>query len=115
MVEVSLELQQVPTTRVRLRGYLYVRGEGHMGTSRRSRVSRQCWLDKVRIDQRNIFDLQCLPIFLAGCDRLLVTKRLNVHVRLWCRLELFIYMQMYVEADMFIGQALVLTLNSGTT
>ena len=33
----------------------------------------QLWFDKVCIDQTNIqADLQCLPIFLAGCNLLLV-------------------------------------------
>jgi hypothetical protein len=51
--------------------------------------ARECtprlWLDRVCIDQTNIkADLQCLPIFLAGCDMLLVISGATYTFRLWC-------------------------------
>jgi len=43
------------------------------------------WLDKLCIDQRNVQEaLACLPIFLAGCDRLLVLAGPTYSSRLWC-------------------------------
>lgn len=56
------------------------------------------WLDKVCIDQCNVAaDLQCLPIFLAGCNTLLVVSGLHYTTRLWCCVELFTYVAMMQE------------------
>ena len=33
----------------------------------------------------------CLPVFLAGCDKLLVIPGKTYSTRLWCMMELFIY------------------------
>eukprot|EP00929_Paragymnodinium_shiwhaense_P073125 TRINITY_DN37176_c0_g4_i1.p1 TRINITY_DN37176_c0_g4~~TRINITY_DN37176_c0_g4_i1.p1 ORF type:complete len:701 (-),score=60.50 TRINITY_DN37176_c0_g4_i1:97-2199(-) len=53
------------------------------------------WLDKVCINQGDIqSDLQCLPIFIAGCNTLLVTCGKTYTKRLWCCVELFVYMNM---------------------
>merc|ERR1712232_863443 len=53
------------------------------------------WFDKVCINQTNIqADLQCLPIFLAGCNRLLIICGLTYTSRLWCCVELFVFVQM---------------------
>eukprot|EP00929_Paragymnodinium_shiwhaense_P054354 TRINITY_DN27238_c0_g1_i1.p1 TRINITY_DN27238_c0_g1~~TRINITY_DN27238_c0_g1_i1.p1 ORF type:complete len:695 (+),score=29.91 TRINITY_DN27238_c0_g1_i1:287-2371(+) len=53
------------------------------------------WVDKVCIDQANIeIDLQCLPIFLAGCNSLLVCCGRTYTTRLWCCVELFVFMKM---------------------
>lgn len=53
------------------------------------------WFDKVCIDQTDIqTDLQCLPIFLAGCNNLLITSGTTYCTRLWCCTELFVYMSM---------------------
>jgi hypothetical protein len=47
------------------------------------------------IDQANIADdLPCLPIFLAGCNRLLITCGSTYTSRLWCCVELFVYVTM---------------------
>jgi len=51
------------------------------------------WFDKLCVDQSNIEDdLACLPIFLAGCNSLLVTCGRTYTTRLWCCVELFVYM-----------------------
>merc|ERR1712216_844671 len=58
------------------------------------------WLDKVCIDQTNIaLDLQCLPVFLAGCNTLLVTSGPYYTSRLWCCVELFVYTAMMDEDE----------------
>eukprot|EP00929_Paragymnodinium_shiwhaense_P114635 TRINITY_DN83097_c0_g1_i1.p1 TRINITY_DN83097_c0_g1~~TRINITY_DN83097_c0_g1_i1.p1 ORF type:complete len:832 (+),score=55.23 TRINITY_DN83097_c0_g1_i1:158-2497(+) len=58
------------------------------------------WFDKVCIDQRDIqTDLQCLPIFLAGCNTLLVACGKTYTTRLWCCVELFVYMKMAEGVD----------------
>jgi len=53
------------------------------------------WFDKFCIDQNNIeMDLQCLPIFLSGCNRLVILCGATYLSRLWCVIELFTYMMM---------------------
>eukprot|EP00929_Paragymnodinium_shiwhaense_P095097 TRINITY_DN56057_c1_g2_i3.p1 TRINITY_DN56057_c1_g2~~TRINITY_DN56057_c1_g2_i3.p1 ORF type:complete len:584 (+),score=46.94 TRINITY_DN56057_c1_g2_i3:280-2031(+) len=53
------------------------------------------WFDKVCIDQSDIqADLECLPIFLAGCNRLLICCGKTYVTRLWCCVELFVFMRM---------------------
>ena len=55
----------------------------------------KCWLDKACIDQTNIdTSLACLPIFLASCDSLLVLAGKTYATRLWCVMELFVYLRM---------------------
>ena len=62
--------------------------------------SPRLWLDKVCIDQKNIqADLQCLPIFLAACNLLLIISGSTYTRRLWCCVELFVYINMRVEDD----------------
>ena len=62
--------------------------------------SPRLWLDKVCIDQANIqADLQCLPIFLAGCNLLLIISGPTYTFRLWCCVELFVYVAMHMEDD----------------
>jgi len=71
------------------------------------------WLDKVCIDQADILsDLQCLPIFLAGCSELVVTSGVTYTSRLWCCVELFVYVAMLVD-DEARGLPHVLILASG--
>ena len=54
-----------------------------------------CWLDKACIDQTNIdANLACLPVFLASCDSLLVLAGPTYASRLWCVMELFVYLRM---------------------
>lgn len=58
------------------------------------------WLDKVCIDQKDITsDLQCLPIFLAACNLLLVISGTTYTSRLWTCVELFVYVNMHTEGD----------------
>merc|ERR1712232_407209 len=60
--------------------------------------SPHLWLDKVCICQADVkADLQCLPIFLAGCNLLFVVSGLTFVSRLWCCVELFVYDAMLVE------------------
>lgn len=57
------------------------------------------WLDKVCIEQTAVQDdLRCLPIFLAGCNRLVITCGATYTQRLWCCLELFVHMLMQTDA-----------------
>jgi hypothetical protein len=56
------------------------------------------WLDKVCINQTDIAtDLQCLPVFLAACNTLLVASGPTYPTRLWCCMELLIYRAMLVS------------------
>lgn len=49
------------------------------------------WFDKCCIDQQNIdSELRCLPIFVAGCSRMVVLCGPTYLSRMWCVLELFI-------------------------
>ena len=53
------------------------------------------WLDKACIKQTSIEDsLPCLPVYLAGCSRLLVLAGKTYLKRLWCVMELFIFLRM---------------------
>jgi len=48
--------------------------------------------DKACIDQNNIQQsLACLPVFLAGCQMLLVVAGPTYCSRLWCVMELFAF------------------------
>ena len=48
--------------------------------------------DKACIDQSNIQQsLACLPVFLAGCQTLLVVAGPTYCSRLWCVMELFTF------------------------
>lgn len=51
------------------------------------------WLDKICLDQGNIDEsLQCLPVFLSGCRKLLVIAGTTYPSRLWCVVELFVFL-----------------------
>eukprot|EP00398_MALV-I-01_sp_L67-1_P000639 gene639-206_t len=53
------------------------------------------WLDKACIDQKEIAsDLLCLPLFLAGCETLLIIAGPTYTERLWCVMEVFVFLQM---------------------
>ena len=53
------------------------------------------WLDKACIDQATISaDLTGLPIYLCGCQQLLVLVGPSYPRRLWCVMEIFSYLQM---------------------
>jgi len=63
----------------------------------RAREGREpkIWFDKFCIDQNNIeMDLQCLPIFLSGCKRLVILCGTTYLSRLWCVIEVFTYIMM---------------------
>jgi hypothetical protein len=69
------------------------------------------WLDKICIDQAELdADLQCLPIFLAGCNRFLVLAGATYVSRLWTVLELFIYISMQAPDDCHEEGVIVLPL-----
>eukprot|EP00927_Polykrikos_kofoidii_P010966 TRINITY_DN1462_c0_g1_i16.p1 TRINITY_DN1462_c0_g1~~TRINITY_DN1462_c0_g1_i16.p1 ORF type:complete len:265 (+),score=35.23 TRINITY_DN1462_c0_g1_i16:85-795(+) len=53
------------------------------------------WLDKVCINQFSISkDLQCLPVFLAACNTVVVASGPTYPTRLWCSVELLVYRAM---------------------
>ena len=53
------------------------------------------WLDKACINQDDIAaNLACLPVFLAGCQRLLVIAGPTYCERLWCVMEIFVFLRM---------------------
>ena len=53
------------------------------------------WLDKACIPQTDIdASLAVLPIFLAGCQQLLVILGPSYPTRLWCVMELFVFLRM---------------------
>ena len=65
------------------------------------------WLDKACIDQKNIdASLACLPIFLAGCNSLLVLAGPTYATRLWCVVELFVYLRMGGRKEAVLVQLL---------
>ncbi|GMH91942.1 hypothetical protein TrVE_jg867 [Triparma verrucosa] len=53
------------------------------------------WIDKYCIDQNHIMDsLAVLPLSLAGCQRLVIFYGPTYLSRLWCIIELFIFIEM---------------------
>ena len=53
------------------------------------------WIDKCCLNQHDIKEgLMCLPVFLAGCESLLVLAGNTYPQRLWCVMELFIFLVM---------------------
>ena len=53
------------------------------------------WLDKACIDQQRIDEsLAALPVYLSGCQSLLVVIGPTYTTRLWCVIELFTFLQM---------------------
>lgn len=60
-----------------------------------SEAGHLIWLDKACIDQTNIdANLASLPVFLSGCKELLVLAGSTYVSRLWCVMELFIFLRM---------------------
>mmetsp|Transcript_11876 Transcript_11876/g.18784 ORF Transcript_11876/g.18784 Transcript_11876/m.18784 type:complete len:412 (-) Transcript_11876:387-1622(-) len=50
------------------------------------------WIDKYCIDQSRIeHSLACLPVYLAGCRKLLVLQGRTYVRRLWCIMELYVF------------------------
>ncbi|CAJ1427443.1 unnamed protein product [Effrenium voratum] len=53
------------------------------------------WMDKYCIDQNDVENsLACLPIYLASCSRLVVICGETYLSRLWCIIELFVFLEM---------------------
>lgn len=53
------------------------------------------WIDKFCLDQLNIAEaLACLPVFLSGCKTLLVLCGKTYLQRLWCVVELYVFLEM---------------------
>lgn len=53
------------------------------------------WIDKYCIDQSRIEDsLACLPVFLSGCRKLVVFCGKTYLQRLWCLVEIFVFLEM---------------------
>jgi hypothetical protein len=51
------------------------------------------WLDKCCIDQLNIdASLMCLPVHLAACKKLLILAGGTYVTRMWCLLEIFVFL-----------------------
>ena len=61
------------------------------------------WLDKACIDQSSIErDLRALPIFLAGTRAMLVLATPHYGSRLWCVLELFVFLRVGGTRDRMV-------------
>ena len=53
------------------------------------------WIDKYCIDQNSIEEsLACLPVFLAGCRKLVVLCGPTYLSRLWCLIEIMVFIEM---------------------
>ena len=58
------------------------------------------WFDKACIDQANINEsLACLPVYLSGCQSLLVLAGPTYTRRLWCVIEVFTFLFMGGDAS----------------
>ena len=61
----------------------------------RTGVEATIWLCKACIDKDNLdVSLACLPVFVAGCQQVLVAAGPTYTGRLWCVMELFTYLRM---------------------
>merc|ERR1712176_1440115 len=60
------------------------------------------WIDKYCIDQDQITDsLSCLPVWLAGCKHVVAFVGPTYLERLWCVMEIFVFVEMQLESDLF--------------
>ena len=58
------------------------------------------WIDRACLDTDDInTSLACLPVFLAGCRRLLVLAGETYASRLWCAMEIFVFVRMKGKHD----------------
>ena len=55
-----------------------------------SRTESQACIDQTDIDR----SLACLPVFLAGCRQLLILAGPTYATRLWCVMEIFVFVRM---------------------
>ena len=61
----------------------------------RTQTSPMLWLDKACINQQKIDEsLAALPVYLSGCQQLLIVIGPTYTRRLWCVMELFVFLQM---------------------
>ena len=66
------------------------------------------WLDKACINQQAITQsLACLPIWLSGCDKLLVLAGPTYCTRLWCVMECFVFLYAGGEMEHVVVMPLV--------
>jgi hypothetical protein len=71
------------------------------------------WLDKACLDQRDIqASLAGLPVFISGCKNLLVLAGDTYASRLWCVIELFVFVQLHEEKDEVKNRMIVKPLSS---
>ena len=69
-------------------------------TSLLTQGSNRASADKACIDQLNIDEsLKCLPVFLSGCQQLLLLVGPTYTSRLWCVMELFVWVRMGGERE----------------
>eukprot|EP00931_Biecheleriopsis_adriatica_P034087 TRINITY_DN19725_c0_g1_i3.p1 TRINITY_DN19725_c0_g1~~TRINITY_DN19725_c0_g1_i3.p1 ORF type:complete len:278 (+),score=28.27 TRINITY_DN19725_c0_g1_i3:368-1201(+) len=62
------------------------------------------WLDLACIDQNHIDEaLECLPVFLAACQHFVILTGHTYVERLWCVLELFVYLSLSEDHGGIIG------------
>ena len=53
------------------------------------------WCDGVCLDHNDVsVSLQCLPFFIASCQKLLILAGSSFPTRLWCAMEVFIFLRM---------------------
>lgn len=53
------------------------------------------WIDKYCINQKDVAeDLMCLPVFLAGCQKLVILCGDTYLERLWCIMEMTVFLYM---------------------
>ena len=59
------------------------------------------------IDQLNIeSSLACLPVFLSGCEQLLILAGETYSSRLWCVMEIFVFVRMGGTRDSMVVKLL---------
>ena len=72
-----------------------------------SKANPILWLDKACIDQQKIDEsLAALPVYLSGCQDLLIIVGPTYTRRLWCVMELFVFLQMGGELERVSALAL---------
>ena len=68
------------------------------------------------IDQTNITkSVACLPIFLAGCKQLLILAGPTYATRLWCVMEIFVFVRMGGKHTDMVVKLLDSDSNSGSS
>jgi len=58
------------------------------------------WIDKYSINQNKIADsLACLPVYLVGCQKLVILCGTTYLERLWCLVEIYVFLHMGGAVD----------------